>query len=320
MRAFVQLAGQRRTFDAGRASIADGSAVNGGRHGLRRRATVARWRCATPRGRLRTIHGPAGIARAIPGASYGVGRRGAVVRRLHLGRLGNGAGQVGQCRHGVRLLPREHVGIATHGQFNRRVPHDALRHLRMRTAGRQQTPGGVAQGVEVRHAPGAVGVAEEAGFVAPPVFRRIAFGFFQPRHARRGQVRPEHVGRSAGLGRHVEGGGVRQLAGQEVPQIGRGVGSQGQGVLSPVLAVGGVNRHRRRIAGQVKACPRQACQFRRAQAGFQGQPVEHGPFRPRHSVALGSAGPAGHSQQPTDFLNRQRPSIMPPVGLDVQAV
>ncbi|MFO8013528.1 MAG: hypothetical protein R6X20_09515 [Phycisphaerae bacterium] len=137
----------------------------------------------------------------------------------------------------------------------------------------------------------------------------------QVRDTGRLQVRLERPEHSVTV-RHAEGRRLRQLAFQVCLQRGRGVRPQRQHVLAPVL---GVPRRHGDGGGrgvQVEGRPRQAPQFTRPQPRFKGQTVEHRLYGAGHTVPLRFNGRL--SQKPPDFVKRQGPPVVPPVGLDVQ--
>ena len=91
-----------------------------------------------------------------------------------------------------------------------------------------------------------------------------------------------------------------------------------QRVIPPPLAVPRRNRHRRRITVQIERCLCQTAQFARSQTRFNRQPIEQRPLRPGHPVAFRPT--FRRVQQRPQFVDRERPSLMPSVCLDVQPV
>ena len=141
----------------------------------------------------------------------------------------------------------------------------------------------------------------------------------QPVNAGAAQVGLQHIGRPLWHGeqRGVSGAalaGVDELADSlgEVP-------AERHNIVPAVFAVGGGHLDGGRVqVGQVETPRRQAGQFRRAKAGFDGQPVKRRPVRPAQAS---EARPAlGGGNQPGDFIVAQRPADQSPIGLGVQLV
>ena len=92
-----------------------------------------------------------------------------------------------------------------------------------------------------------------------------------------------------------------------------------KGVPTASLTVRGLYGNCGRITVQVEGRPGQAAQFTRPKARLHRQPVQHGPFGA--GLAPGTARPiwsvVDRIQQTAHPLDRQGPSIMPSVSIDV---
>lgn len=134
------------------------------------------------------------------------------------------------------------VGVAVHGQGDRAVPRQGLRLLRLHAGLDQPGDKRVAQGVEVGHPAALVPVGKERGLNPPLAFGLVVACLLYPMRASRFQVGAEHlpspvvVGPVAGPDR-LSGGVISQPS----PQPTDDIRMQGEHVLAPVFAVGGVD-------------------------------------------------------------------------------
>ncbi|HEX4124821.1 MAG TPA: hypothetical protein VHY37_08860 [Tepidisphaeraceae bacterium] len=172
----------------------------------------------------------------------------------------------------------------------------------------------MAEGVEVHvQARGVFGGQERALFRFRSILGHLVR--IQPGPASLGQVRVEHLHHQRRPG-HVERWHMRHLVDQMLRQQFRHRRADRQRVLSTALGVGGGDGHGRIIAGQRDTSPRQAPQLPGPQPGFHRQPVKHSPIRSAHAESIWPG--RGGVEQPSQFIGRQCPAIVPAVGFHVQ--
>ena len=104
---------------------------------------------------------------------------------------------------------------------------------------------------------------------------------------------------------------------QPGPQQVRQVFTNGLFILSAMLAVGRLNRDRRRVGVEAEGLRRQASDFIGTKAGARGQAVQHRAIKSGH--ARHNRARFGRVDHAGQFVIVHRPAIMPPVELDVVA-
>ncbi len=215
-------------------------------------------------------------------------KRRAAVRPGRPSRRRGGAGQVGQPSRspGQRAVKRS--GVGGQRQRRRRVPREALEHLRRDASRREPTQARPAQGVEVADRARLIGVAKEARTLTLGSLSRVAW-FGEPRRSRRVQVGTEHR-RDILTNRHPrEDPRSRREQPHEFGKLARRLGPQRQFGVGAVLGGVAWEPDGGRVVVQPQIHARQRPKLVRAQRRFEREPVEPESRLARHARARWSA-------------------------------